>query len=92
MPDATQTMTGETYPYTQYGKPMPESYNFAKELLLARANEVEGNTVSGAHEPTMYVFIPLDEIFTDLTLRSDIWSAVSILSTLSTCYLRLLFR
>ncbi|KAJ7127158.1 HAD-like domain-containing protein [Mycena epipterygia] len=50
-----KTMTGETYPYTQYGKPMPESYNFAKDLLLARANEVEGNMASGVHEPTIYM-------------------------------------
>lgn len=48
-------MTGETYPYKQFGKPMPETYDFAKELLLAHATELGGPQEPGAPEMSVYM-------------------------------------
>ncbi|KAJ7140251.1 HAD-like domain-containing protein, partial [Mycena crocata] len=49
-----KTMTGRRYPYTQYGKPTPETYRFATTLLLARGNEMGKNTFHGSM-PRIYM-------------------------------------
>lgn len=46
-------MTGETYPYKQFGKPTPETYGFARELLLAHATELGGPKEPGAPETSV---------------------------------------
>lgn len=48
-------MTGETYPYKQFGKPTPETYDFARELLLAHATELGGPKEPGAPETSVYM-------------------------------------
>jgi hypothetical protein len=76
-------MTGETYPYKQYGKPTPATYHFAKDLLVAQAKVLTGSAESKVYEPSMYVPIPLDDIPYKLNILFfflDIWLEVGTLS------------
>jgi hypothetical protein len=46
-------MTGEIYPYKQFGKPTPETYDFARELLLAHTTELGGPREFGVPETSV---------------------------------------
>lgn len=46
-------MTGDTYPYRQFGKPSRETYEYAKNLLLSHATELGGPKAPDAPEPNM---------------------------------------
>jgi len=46
-------MTGETYPYRQFGKPTKETYDFAREVLWAHATELGGPRQVGEPETSV---------------------------------------
>ncbi|TPX07617.1 uncharacterized protein E0L32_010716 [Thyridium curvatum] len=48
-------LTGETYPYKQYGKPAPQTYSFAKDVLSTQADELGGLEEPSSSEINIYM-------------------------------------
>ncbi|KAH8984516.1 HAD hydrolase [Lactarius akahatsu] len=50
-----QAVTGAPYPYTQFGKPTTQTYEFAEKMLHARMVELHGVSVTSDIQPRFYM-------------------------------------